>query len=247
MNLTVRPRVNLSEFATLENVAFRDDEILPPQQMTIQLSSNGCFSNCVKNINQAESIVAIFAKTLAFIILAVSLVGIPLIVLWKQETGRLEEDATREVDAAERVLTTAIQQWNKRAEIAQALNINITQLPVLNLENKLGNTQYVDQLLLDDLSSPIMKGIDQFGRPVLALKVKGKGEDTKEQAFAIAFFQRYTDGSTWQIGSTEGSNNLLTREYTAANNDNASFENPRFLQMVAQIIGGTHPNLALVH
>lgn len=70
-----------------------------------------------------------------------------------------------------------------------------------------GHTGYLDQLKVEDLASPVMKGVDEHGRPFLAMKLQLVIEFDDSASPAIketqvaCFFQRYSDQDrVWTIG-----------------------------------------------
>lgn len=80
----------------------------------------------------------------------------------------------------------------------------LEELPVLDLKNRRGATDYIDFVKNDEMTSPIMKGIDCFKRPFLAIKVKCtyKTEELEPTEVVGTFFQRYTDDeSSWAFGT----------------------------------------------
>lgn len=72
-------------------------------------------------------------------------------------------------------------------------------LPVLDLGNRRGGTDYIDFLRGDDLTAPIMKGVDCFRRPFVSFRYAYAEDDYKTQ-YVETFFQRYTDGTLWVPG-----------------------------------------------
>jgi len=67
-------------------------------------------------------------------------------------------------------------------------------IPILDIRNRQGSTDYIDFLTYDEVTSPIMTGVDVFNRRFIVIKAKIEGIDTK---FMQTFFQRYTDGDLW--------------------------------------------------
>ena len=84
-------------------------------------------------------------------------------------------------------------------------------LPILNLENRMGLTDYIDFLVPEDMSHSIMKGIDAYRRPFVAFKVRavraseGPSGSTGSSLHVCTFFQRYSDDTeSWAYGCTFG-------------------------------------------
>ena len=76
-------------------------------------------------------------------------------------------------------------------------------IPLLDLKGKWTDSAFIDFITTEDMSSPIMKGEDLFGRPFVAVKVKTKNLKTSEELEAVGtFFQRFDDDfHTWAYGS----------------------------------------------
>lgn len=80
----------------------------------------------------------------------------------------------------------------------------LNKLPVLDIENKMGGTGYIDFIMVDDMTHPIMKGYDCYGRPFLSMKVLVKNEDDPnyEKHIVGTFFQRFSSSTTqWAFGT----------------------------------------------
>lgn len=94
-------------------------------------------------------------------------------------------------------------------------------LPQLDLENKIGSTGYIDFISAEEMKQPIMKGVDFYYRPFIAIKLTAKkntsdydtldSDDSDLDGLEIVgtFFQRYTsDKKTWAYGTRYGINML---------------------------------------
>lgn len=83
----------------------------------------------------------------------------------------------------------------------------ISELPILDIGNKKGNGGYIDFIKADDMKYPVMKGIDMWNRPFIAIRVKcvQACRDTDENKISYAvgtFFQRYSDENfNWAYGT----------------------------------------------
>jgi len=76
--------------------------------------------------------------------------------------------------------------------------VDIYTLPVLDLKNRGGNTDYIDFLTPEDMTAPIMRFVDKFRRPGLAFLLRGP----KNESGVVSVFQRYTENSrTWVYGT----------------------------------------------
>ena len=67
-------------------------------------------------------------------------------------------------------------------------------IPVLNIGNRQGSTDYIDFITDDEVTSPIMTGVDMFNRRFIVIKAEIEGINRK---FMQTFFQRYTNGDMW--------------------------------------------------
>lgn len=72
---------------------------------------------------------------------------------------------------------------------------NWEALPVLDLGSRNGHTGYIDFIQPEEMSSPIMRGEDDNGRPFVAIRYM-----YQEQLCVETLFRRYTTGSTWTSG-----------------------------------------------
>ena len=63
-----------------------------------------------------------------------------------------------------------------------------------NIGDRMGTTDYIDFLTLDEVPKNVMKGVDCYGRKFLTLKVGGYDLDNNRFfKTAQVFFERYTD------------------------------------------------------
>jgi hypothetical protein len=62
------------------------------------------------------------------------------------------------------------------------------KLPILDIDNKQGATEYIDFIKKEDMAHPIMRGLDVLGRRFFALRTESN---------CVVFFERYSDSSTW--------------------------------------------------
>lgn len=88
-------------------------------------------------------------------------------------------------------------------------------LPVLDLGDECGSTGYLDFVRPEDMTAPVMRGTDKYGRPFIALRIKhtkpesfyaGLEDDEdrewerKREVRVEVLFRRYTTGDTWTSG-----------------------------------------------
>lgn len=77
----------------------------------------------------------------------------------------------------------------------------LNKIPVLNIGQQCGATDYIDFIGADEMEHSIMKGIDRYKRPFIALKVVVT-KDNKSKEIVGTFFQRYTDDNvSWAFGT----------------------------------------------
>ncbi len=182
-------------------------DVVPPQELKIETRKLNWFSKCVKKIDQANSSLAVFGRAMLIFGLMLSLVGIPVLVLWKRE-GRLSDEDKKAQYIALENLNIGIKQLNKKAEIIENMGIqNFERLPILDLKGRMGDTDYLDFLTPKELPEALMKGIDKYQRPFLAIKLKDKRND---HVFVTTLFQRATNGEKWTWISEGGLINPLS-------------------------------------
>lgn len=74
----------------------------------------------------------------------------------------------------------------------------LNNLPILNLGDARGATDYIDFIRAEDMQFPIMIGKDCFARPFLAIKFI-----INDSCIVGTFFQRYSDDyQAWAFGTT---------------------------------------------
>lgn len=79
----------------------------------------------------------------------------------------------------------------------------ISQLPKIDVADRLGFTGYIDFLSHDELTAPAVAGVDSLGRQFVFFsgEISVNGFTTR---FVQTFFQRYPDCDIWMAcGSTE--------------------------------------------
>jgi hypothetical protein len=84
---------------------------------------------------------------------------------------------------------------------------------ILDISDRQGWTGYIDFIKADEMTAPIMKGVDINGRNFLCLKVKGEVYyDTNTHTFEYfqTFFQRYSDDMLWMGCGNHGLNFIQT-------------------------------------
>jgi len=79
----------------------------------------------------------------------------------------------------------------------------LDDLPLLNIGKKVGITEYIDFLVWDEVTSPIMQGYDIFGRRFIVIKMVINNIKIMQ-----TFFQRYSNGKLW-MGCGHATINLI--------------------------------------
>jgi hypothetical protein len=105
-------------------------------------------------------------------------------------------------------------------------SINLDKYPILDIGQRCGDTDYIDFIKYDEVTEPVMHGVDKFNRKFVVIKFL---VDNKHKLMQT-FFQRYTDGYGW-MGCGHATINLLD---TTGNMDRKEYQSI-FLQ---QIING---------
>lgn len=236
--LFVRPTVHLSSYAQAhqEELTFGPSEALPTQVKEIQTRNRNWFSRSVKKMDNSSSIAMRISKILLKAFLLISLIGIPVLILWKKsrEKDQKEEKVQK---TALKELNIKNAQWNQRAEIRENIGVqDFANLPILDLKGRVGETGYIDFLEPADLSAPVMKGLDRVNRPFIAIKMENK---SNAKVFVMVLFQRYIEDNVWTWIGTGGLNNpladLIQKHYIG----------PEEEKIFAQIIQGNHPQFRL--
>lgn len=97
-------------------------------------------------------------------------------------------------------IATADQEASFRA-IQEALGGEeaFNQLPVLDIGDRVGTTDYIDFITPEDLSAPVMRGVDLSERPFISLHVQ-----SDEGERVVTYFQRNPRGGQWASGGALG-------------------------------------------
>lgn len=92
---------------------------------------------------------------------------------------------------------------------------NIHKLPILDLGQQVGSTDYIDFVMDKDMNKGIMKGTDVYGRPFIAFRyVNNKKPQHGLQVQTL--FRRYTDSNrTWCFGSHGSRDNSICAGHVA--------------------------------
>lgn len=119
-------------------------------------------------------------------------------------------------------------------QIAKVIGFDLfNALPILDLQGRMGATDYIDFLKEGDLAAPAMKGIDHYQRPFITFKVRDKQE---HRQFVETIFQRHTDGSAWVNGGHQGS--IFDYRFNIDKKDN--------LDLLANVLNGRDKRFVLI-
>jgi hypothetical protein len=87
------------------------------------------------------------------------------------------------------------------------LNIMKKDLPIL-ITTGSGSTDYIDFINYEDVSNPVTKGYDIFGRPFIVIRAIMTRNNGNTFNVFETFFQRYTGGGYW-MGCGHGGTKFL--------------------------------------
>ena len=83
--------------------------------------------------------------------------------------------------------------------VAKIIGIDaFMNLPILDLGPKSGHTSYIDFVRNKDMLAPVMKGIDCFSRPFIAIRYINRQHNVTQ---TMVIFHRYTEGYTLVMGT----------------------------------------------
>ena len=77
-------------------------------------------------------------------------------------------------------------------------------VPYLNIGSRVGFTEYIDFLTWNEVTSPIMKGTDIYGRHFIVIKMI-----VNDKKIMQTFFKRYSNGTYW-MGCGHATPNLIS-------------------------------------
>jgi hypothetical protein len=141
--------------------------------------------------------------------------------------------------------------------IFKSAGVDINTLPVLDLGNRMGSTDYIDFIDYKEMKAPIMKFRDCYCRPGIVLLLTNKVDlltrydeiksaKPGEYKVTLALFQRYTDlGSRWSFGFGH-SDSTFEQIYSGLTKQ--SFHQSSCLvsyKVLEGILNGTDPIIAL--
>ncbi len=202
-NIEIFPTVSLTPYAknNLDKLNFASEKIeLEINPVNLEFEKPSWFGRSVIAIHHSKSIPVIFIKTIVTLALILSVVGIPVLFICNNELKKRAKN-DKKIDETRQILNLKIEQINKRAEIVESLGIrDFDKLPTLDVAERTGKTGYLDFLEPSDLKHSIMKGMDVFNRPFIAIKLF---DSTTNKVTVHTFFQRFNDNTLWVRGETK--------------------------------------------
>jgi hypothetical protein len=105
-------------------------------------------------------------------------------------------------------------------------------LPELDLGIEIGSTSYIDFIEWDQVTSPVMWGLDVYRRAFIVIKMK-----IKNRLIMQTFFQRYIDGKLW-MGCGHATQHLISTDGGMDCDQ---------IQLLYDIIDGKNPKLYVKH
>lgn len=75
---------------------------------------------------------------------------------------------------------------------------NFEKLPVLDIGTRVGRTGYIDFIKPHEMTAPIMRGKDRYGREFVSFKIADQQDKTR--VFVQTFFHRSSGNSNWTYG-----------------------------------------------
>jgi hypothetical protein len=104
----------------------------------------------------------------------------------------------------------------------------------LDIENRVGFTDYIDFIALDEMNGPVMYGVDVFNRNFVVIKMK-----VDDEIISQTFFKRYSKDEIVWMGCGHATKDLLI--YTEG-----GIKNPQF-SLILDIIEDRNPVLEEKH
>lgn len=118
----------------------------------------------------------------------------------------------------------------------------LEKYPVHDLGNRMGHTGYIDILRPDDLSSPIVKGVDCYGRPFVSVRVQNKNDNSR---YVFTIFRRYTSpDSLWSLGM--GPSIHFKDGYTIFSGDTVYSNDYKILEFVGRLVSSSDSEYELI-
>jgi hypothetical protein len=69
-------------------------------------------------------------------------------------------------------------------------------VPYLYIGDAVGNTSYIDFITQEQVTTPIVYGMDKFDRPFFVIRLVGETETGEKIHFMDTFFKRYTNNDS---------------------------------------------------
>ena len=84
----------------------------------------------------------------------------------------------------------------QRRELVREILECVENYEVLDLSDRQGHTGYIDFIRINEVTSPVMRGMDMFGRPFITVLADIKYVDDTTVSTFTTFFKRYTDAAS---------------------------------------------------
>lgn len=98
--------------------------------------------------------------------------------------------------------------------------LELTQTaPILDVGKSMGHTDYIDYLSVEEVSEPIMRGVDCCKRPFVVMKFHVTTPNNKQHFVMQTFFQRYTDSPYNWVGCGHATKFLLIDVHSMGHTD----------------------------
>lgn len=188
--VTLHPTTPLNDYAKnhLNELSFGKETPQLPKK-NLETRDLNWFGRFVKKIDASDTLF-----TALFVFSTLSIVGLPFVFIWMKEHGKQSDEKEIQKIAVEN-LNLATKQLNQKANLIERLQIqDFEKIPILDLSGKVVRNS-IDYLQPEDLSAPIMKGLDQTDRPFIALKLE------QPKKMVVTLFQRDPNSEFWMWDS----------------------------------------------
>lgn len=108
--------------------------------------------------------------------------------------------------------------------------------PILDLGDRQGETEYIDFIEWNEVTSPVMTGVDKFNRQFIVIKAT---IDDVETPLMQTFFQRYSDNTH--------DNNFWISDFRDYFIDTDGGMTKEQIQLIQDLINGKNPTIEWSH
>jgi hypothetical protein len=142
----------------------------------------------------------------AQVILISSVVAIPTLIWATVEWQNLKSKENVNSKEVELNRQQALEKANSLRLMQEAVGgvDTFNQYPVLDIGSRTGATGHLDFLQPQDLTHPVMRGVDAVGRPFISLKLRSGQSGDHNAESVVTLFQRYRDSGLWVYGAAHG-------------------------------------------